>query len=322
MVCTAVYHSVPPIFYNPECPVVKLFISFCHLVPTWQNIWLKICRKHLLDIFWSPWGLADHPLHHKCSRHASRLFIYYVGRKTRIGWWRKRYGGKRCWCDYLRCHQRYASQWSLLGSLLALWSFRSWFKICRKQLLVIFWSPWGTSALRISVELAWQPLGLMIVRSWLKICRKQLLVIFWSPWGLADHPLHHKCSRQGWPTSKRLLPTLRLKRARKCRWHWSRSCLPTGVSAESGVGAKILQLSVCLTENCRSLAPTLGRTDLAEEPARTKGFKPASSLVQRQVASLQHQMVSYTWSPAGLHHPKLLKDGEKMATAMWANLIM
>ena len=31
------------------------------------------------------------------------------------------------------------------------------------------------------------------------------------------------------------------------------------------------------TENCRSLAPTLGRTDLAEEPARTKDFKPASS---------------------------------------------
>ena len=76
------------------------------------------------------------------------------------------------------------------------------------------------------------------------------------------------------------------------------------------------------TENCRSLAPTFGRTDLAEEPARTKDFKPASSLVQRPVASLQHQMVSYTWSPAGLHHPKLLKDGEKMATAMWANLIM
>ena len=74
---------------------------------------------------------------------------------------------------------------------------------------------------------------------WLKICRKHLLVIFWSPWGLADHPLHHKCSRQGWPTSKRLLPTLRLKRARKWRWHWSRSCLPTGVSAESGVGAKL-----------------------------------------------------------------------------------
>ena len=42
----------------------------------------------------------------------------------------------------------------------------------------------------------------------LKICREQLLVLFGSPWGLADHLLHHKCSRQPWPTSKRLLPTL------------------------------------------------------------------------------------------------------------------
>ena len=57
-----------PILYNPVCPGIEIVISFRHLVPIWQNMSLKICREQLLVLFGSPWGLADHLLHHKCSR--------------------------------------------------------------------------------------------------------------------------------------------------------------------------------------------------------------------------------------------------------------